>query len=83
MIKLYLLTAVLLALDPVSSAWGINCSEEALARNVSNPGSKPISFNDCIQQVRSECERSAFQRKLIDAAKDGFMKRCLAETARK
>jgi hypothetical protein len=34
-------------------------------------------------QVRSECERNARQRKLIDAAKDTFMKRCLSEATGK
>ncbi len=30
-----------------------------------------------------DCERTARQRKLIDAAKDTFMKRCLAEATGK
>jgi hypothetical protein len=34
-------------------------------------------------QAQSECEHSARQRKLIDAAKDTFMKRCLAEATGK
>ncbi len=32
-----------------------------------------------MKTAKLECERTARQRKLIDAAKDTFMKRCLAE----
>lgn len=77
--KLCLITAALLSFIPLSEAWGKTCSEQSSAQNISNPGSKSVSFEDCMKSAKLECERTARQRKLIDAAKDTFMKRCLAE----
>jgi hypothetical protein len=81
--KLCLMTAALLAFAPLSEAWGKTCSEQSSAQNTSNLGSKPVSFDDCMKSARLECERTARQRKLIEAAKDTFMKRCLAEATGK
>lgn len=81
--KLCLMTAALLSFAPLSEAWAKTCSEQSSAQNAANSGSKPVGFEDCMKNARLECERTARQRKLIDAAKDTFMKRCLAEAAGK
>jgi len=39
-----------------------------------------VSYDDCVKQARMDCERTARDRKLIDVAKESFMKRCLAES---
>lgn len=81
--KLCLITAALLSFTPLSEAWAKTCSEQSSSQNTSNPGSKSVSFEDCMKNARLECERTARQRKLIDSAKDTYMKRCLAEATGK
>jgi len=83
MMKMSLMTAVLLSFAPLSEARGKTCTQKSGSQNPSNPNSKPVSYQDCMAQAQSECEHSARQRKLIDAAKDTFMKRCLAEATGK
>ena len=59
------------------------CTPQLVSQNTANPSPKLVSYDDCMAQVRSECERHARQRKLIDAARDTFMKRCLSEATGK
>ena len=83
MMKMSLMTAALLSFSPLSEVWGKTCAQKSGSQNPSNPNSKPVSYQDCMAQAQSECEHSARQRKLIDSAKDTFMKRCLAEATGK
>ena len=74
-----LMTAVYVFGSPASQAWAKSCSEQLAPQNTTRPGSKPVSYDDCVKQARIDCERTARDRKLIDVAKESFMKRCLAE----
>lgn len=65
---------------PISQTWAKSCSEQLASQNTARPGSKPVNYDDCVKQARMECERTARDRKLIDVAKESFMKRCLAES---
>jgi len=75
-----LLTAVYVLSTPFSQAWGKSCSEQLAPQSTARPGSKSVSYVDCVKQARMDCERTARDRKLIDVAKESFMKRCLAES---
>lgn len=73
------MTAICVLIAPLSEAWGKNCAERLASQNTPRSGPKPLSDDDCVKQARMECERIARDRKLIEAAKESFMKRCLAE----
>ena len=64
---------------PVYEVWGKSCAEHMNRPNPEKANPKFVSYDDCVKQARATCEQTAHQRKLIDAAKDTFMKRCLAE----
>lgn len=64
---------------PLADTWAKGCIDPSVSQNTSRPSSKPVSYDDCVKQARLDCERSARERKLIDVAKESFMKRCLAE----
>jgi hypothetical protein len=74
------MTAVCLLNAPLSQPWAKSCSEQLAPQNTARPESKPVSYDDCVKQARMDCERTARDRKLIDVAKESFMKRCLAES---
>ncbi len=75
-----LMTAICVLSTPFSQALAKNCSEQLAPQNSARPGSKPMSYDNCVKQARMDCERTARDRKLIDVAKESFMKRCLAES---
>ena len=83
MMKIFIMTLAFFAFAPSAEVSGKTCTPQSARQNPSNPNSKPVSYQDCMAQAQSECEHSARQRKLIDAAKDTFMKRCLAEATGK
>jgi len=74
------MTAACVLSTPLSQVWAKSCAEPLAPQNSPRPGSKPVSYDDCVKQVRIDCERTARERKLIDVAKESFMKRCLAES---
>jgi len=73
------MTAVCLMSAPLSQPWAKSCAEQLASQDLSRPRLKSVSYDDCVKQARMDCERSARDRKLIDVAKESFMKRCLAE----
>jgi len=75
-----LMTAACVFTTPLSQAWAKSCSEQLAPQSTARPQSKLVSYDDCVKQARMECERTARDRKLIDVAKESFMKRCLAES---
>ncbi len=75
-----LMTAACVLSVPLSQPWAKSCSEQLAPQSTARPGSKPMSYDDCVKQARMDCERTARDRKLIDVAKESFMKRCLAES---
>ncbi|WP_108507932.1 hypothetical protein [Polynucleobacter acidiphobus] len=79
-VMIRLMTAACVLSAPSSQAWAKSCSEPLAPQNTARPGSKPVSYDDCVKQARMDCERTARDRKLIDVAKESFMKRCLAES---
>lgn len=74
-----LMTAACMLSIPLSQALAKSCTEQLAPQNSARPGPKPVSYDDCVKQARMDCERTARDRKLIDVAKESFMKRCLAE----
>lgn len=83
MMKISLMTVAFFTFAPSAEVSGKTCTPQSASQNTANPTPKLVSYDDCMAQVRSECEGNARQRKLIDAAKDTFMKRCLAEATGK
>ena len=83
MMKISIMTVAFFAFAPSTEVSSKTCTPQLASQNTANPSPKLVSYDDCMAQVRSECERHARQRKLIDAAKDTFMKRCLAEATGK
>jgi hypothetical protein len=83
MMKIFIMTLSFFAFAPSAEVSGKTCTPQSARQNTANPTPKLVSYDDCMAQVRSECERNARQRKLIDAAKDTFMKRCLSEATGK
>jgi hypothetical protein len=79
-VTIRLMAAICVLSTPLSQAWAKSCSEQLAPQNTARPGSKPLSYDDCVKQARMDCERTARDRKLIDVAKESFMKRCLAES---
>ncbi|BEI34861.1 hypothetical protein PHIN6_03790 [Polynucleobacter sp. HIN6] len=79
-VMIRLMTAACVFSIPSSQASAKSCSEQLAPQNSARPGSKPMSYDDCVKQARIDCERTARDRKLIDVAKESFMKRCLAES---
>lgn len=79
-VMIRLMTAACVLSAPSSQAWAKSCSEPLASQNTARSGSKPVSYDDCVKQARMDCERTARDRKLIDVAKERFMKRCLAES---
>jgi hypothetical protein len=73
------LTASCIFSIPVYPVWGKSCAHQMNRPNSEKANLKFVSYDDCVKQARSTCEQTAQQRKLIDAAKETFMKRCLAE----
>ncbi len=83
MMKISIMTVAFFAFATSTEVSSKTCTPQLVSQNTANPSPKLVSYDDCIAQVRSECERHARQRKLIDAAKDTFMKRCLSEATGK
>ena len=83
MMKISIMTVAFFTFAPSAEVSGKTCTPQSASQNIANPTPKLVSYDDCMAQVRSECERNARQRKLIDAAKDTFMKRCLSEASGK
>jgi len=83
MMKISLMTVAFFTFAPSAEVSGKTCTPQSASQNTANPTPKLVSYDDCMAQVRSECEGNARQRKLIDAAKDTFMKRCLSEESGK
>jgi len=83
MMKISLMTVAFFTFAPSAEVSGKTCTPQSANQNTANPTPKLVSYDDCMAQVRSECEGNARQRKLIDAAKDTFMKRCLSEASGK
>ena len=83
MMKISLMTVAFFTFAPSAEVSGKTCTPQSARQNTANPTPKLVSYDDCMAQVRSECEGNARQRKLIDAAKDTFMKRCLSEASGK
>ena len=81
--KISLIAAAFFAFALPTEVSAKSCTQQLASQNTANTSYKRISYEDCIIQVRSECERNAQQRRLIDAAKDTFMKRCLSEATGK
>ena len=79
-VMIRLMTAACVLSVPFSQPWAKSCSEQLASQDTSRPRSKTVSYDDCVKQVRMDCERTARDRKLIDVAKESFMKRCLAES---
>ncbi len=79
-VMIRLMTAACVLSVPLSQPWAKSCSEQLAAQDTSRPRSKTVSYDDCVKQARMDCERTARDRKLIDVAKESFMKRCLAES---
>jgi hypothetical protein len=75
-----LMTAACVFSAPFSEVWAKSCVDRLAPQDAARAGSKPVSYDDCVKQARMDCERAAQDRKLIDVAKDRFMKRCLAES---
>jgi hypothetical protein len=75
-----LMTAACILSTPFSQALAKSCSEQLAPQDTSRPRSKSVSYDDCVKQARMDCERTARDRKLIDVAKESFMKRCLTES---
>ena len=83
MMKISLMTVAFFTFAPSAEVSGKTCTPQSASQNTANPTPKLVSYDDCMAQVRSECEGNARQRQLIDAAKDTFMKRCLSEASGK
>jgi hypothetical protein len=83
MMKISIMTVAFFTFAPAAEVSGKTCTPQSASQNTANPTPKLVSYDDCMAQVRSECEGNARQRKLIDAAKDTFMKRCLSEASGK
>jgi hypothetical protein len=64
---------------PFSDALGKSCAKQSTVQNSSSPGKKLVSYDECVRQAQLDCEHLARQRKLINDAKDSFMKRCLVD----
>ena len=79
-VMIRLMTAACVLSVPLSQPWAKSCSEQLASQDISRPRSKTVSYDDCVKQARMDCERTARDRKLIDVAKESFMKRCLAES---
>ncbi len=79
-VMIRLMTAACVLSVPLSQPWAKSCSEQLASQDTSRPRSKIVSYDDCVKQARMDCERTARDRKLIDVAKESFMKRCLAES---
>ena len=79
-VMIRLMTAACVLSVPFSQPWAKSCSEQLVSQDTSRPRSKTVSHDDCVKQARMDCERTARDRKLIDVAKESFMKRCLAES---
>ena len=50
-----LLTAVYILSTPFSQAWGKSCSEQFAPQSTPRPGSKSVSYDDCVKQARMDC----------------------------
>ena len=83
MMKMFIMTLAFFAFSPSTEVSSKTCTPQLESQSTANPSPKLVSYDDCMAQVRSECEHHARQRKLIDAAKDIFMKRCLSEATGK
>ena len=79
-VMIRLMTAACVLSVPFSQPWAKSCSEQLASQDTSRPRSKTVSCDDCVKQARMDCEHTARDRKLIDVAKESFMKRCLAES---
>ena len=79
-VMIRLMTAACVLSVPLSQPWAKSCSEQLASQDTSRPRSKTVSYDYCVKQARMDCERTARDRKLIDVAKESFMKRCLAES---
>ena len=83
MMKMLIMTLAFFAFSPSTEVSSKTCTPQLASQSTANPSPKLVSYDDCMAQVRSECEHHARQGKLIDAAKDTFMKRCLSEATGK